>query len=372
MQEKDAKKLLTKYYAGSCSEKERELVEYWFHHLNIENKLKLSDDELDLIHEEMAEAVYAGSYNARKKVSWPRLAAAACLLMFLSAAGVFFILHRPHVSQHIAQTVPHDVTPGSNKAMLTLANGQQIALIGARNGALAKQNNTVINKTADGQVAYQPGSAEAELTYNIMSTPYGGQYTLTLSDGTKVTLNAGSSLKYPVTFIGNERKVELSGEAYFEVAHNAAKPFRVVSRGQTIEVLGTHFNINSYQDEQVIKTTLLEGSVKVSVGNQSVRLKPGQQSQTTDLHIAIKEDADTEEAVAWKNGLFEFNNASLQQVMQNAARWYDLNVSYEPGAPEIKITGKISRQVNLSELIDLLRFERAKIKVEGKNIKILK
>lgn len=315
--------------------------------------------------------------SVRRVSLWPRFAAAALVLFFLTF-GTYFLLHKKSHQQQIAKEELHDIKPGSNKAILTLANGQQIVLNDAKKGVIANEDNISIHKTTDGKLSYTNNDETdkyKEPLYNMITTPRGGQYALILSDGTKVMLNAASSLKYPASFSGNERKVELTGEAYFEVAHNASKPFKVVTQGQTVEVLGTHFDINSYADDASVNTTLLEGSVKVTSQAQQAMLKPGQQSRvnlnSSGQNIKVIDGVDLEEAVAWKNGLFEFKNASIQQVMFNAARWYDLNVIYENQAPDMKISGKISRNVNLSGLISLLKFGGLRFKIEGKNVTII-
>jgi hypothetical protein len=308
---------------------------------------------------------------------WPRFAAAALILLFLTL-GSYFLFHKKNKPQQIVKKEFHDIKPGSNKAILTLANGQQIVLNDAKKGIIANEDDISIHKTTDGKLSYtnnDEANKYKEPLYNTMTTPRGGQYTLILSDGTKVMLNAASSLKYPASFSGNERKVELTGEAYFEVAHNASKPFRVVTQGQTVEVLGTHFNINSYADDASVNTTLLEGSVKVTSQTQYAMLKPGQQSRvnlnSSGQKIKVLDGVDLDEAVAWKNGLFEFKNASVQQVMFTAARWYDLNVIYENKTPDMKISGKISRNVNFSGLMSLLQFGGLRFKINGKNVTII-
>jgi transmembrane sensor len=376
MQHQNAKKLLDKYQAGACTPEERALVEYWFHNLGTDEDHRLSDDELEITHNDMWNQVQPPVKMTSAKF-YIRAVAAIFVLCVLAFSG-YFALKQPAINPPvITKKVSHDIAPGGNKAILTLANGEQIVLTDAKNGNIATENSTLISKTADGQVVYKNKGDNAALAYNTVSTPRGGQYSLTLSDGTKVFLNAESSLKYPVTFTGDDRRVELTGEAYFEVAHNAAKPFKVSSGNQVVEVLGTHFNINSYTDESVIKTTLIEGSVKVSAGKQALLLKPGQQSQTIagtagEINIILRKNADIASEIAWKNGLFQFNNASITEVMQDAARWYDVDVVYEDHLIDVKITGQISRKVNLSGLLELMKFAGAKIKTEDRKVTISK
>ena len=375
MNQQEAKQLIDKYVNGTATPRERLLVENWYAS-NAEDKKLSDDDDFEHIAAELwIKTLQRANIKRPRVISlWPRIAVAASFTLLLIIGGYFYFARQP--MQQVVQNKPKqlDVLPGGNKAILTLANGKKISLTDAKNGHIANESDTRIDKTADGRVTYQGGTQKNEVFYNLMTTPRGGQYTLVLADGTKVILNAASSLKFPTTFAGSNRTVELTGEAYFEVAHNAAKPFRVISNGQTVEVLGTHFNINSYKDDGSIKTTLLEGSVKVVAGNDVALLKPGQQSQTGvnagSANIKVI-NADIEDEVAWTNGLFQFKNTSIKEVMYSAARWYDLNVTYEGKAPDIRISGQISRNVNLSSLINLLRFEGVKFNIEGKNIKVI-
>jgi transmembrane sensor len=259
-----------------------------------------------------------------------------------------------------------------------LADGKRIILTGAKNGTIAKDHNAIINKTADGQLVYQSDDKETASSKrpaeNLLQTPRGGEYHLILADGTNVWLNAASSIRYPTAFTGNDRRVEVTGEAYFEVAHNAAKPFRVTSKGQTVEVLGTHFNINAYDDEPGIKTTLLEGSVKVSNKDQKAILKPGQQAivQSINNSIIIK-NANTEEVVAWKNGYFLFDGEKIESIMRKVSRWYDVDVQYEQTMPDVAFGGSISRFENVSQLLEVLqRTGSVHFKIEGRRLTVMK
>jgi ferric-dicitrate binding protein FerR (iron transport regulator) len=218
----------------------------------------------------------------------------------------------------------------------------------------------------DGTKASNQGSL---ISYNTLSTPRGGQYQLVLPDGSKVWLNASSSIHFPTAFAGHERNVELTGEAYFEIAKNKQKPFHVNVNGMQVEVLGTHFNVNAYGDEGAIKTSLLEGSVKIKKGNISGLLKPGQQGvlkkNSTDLEI---KNADMNEAIAWKNGLFEFDGADIKSIMREIGRWYDVDVVYAGKVPDRRFEGKISRDAQLSDVLKILALSNVKFSVEGKKI----
>ncbi|NQX42290.1 FecR protein [Pedobacter steynii] len=304
---------------------------------------------------------------------WKKIAAVASVLLFISVGG--YILWHQSISgqQTVHNQVQHnDIAPGGNKAVLTLANGKEIILTDAKNETLASQSGININKTNNGQVVYKKIATPVQnpelITYNSIATPRGGQYRLTLADGTNVWLNAASSIKYPVVFSGKERRVEITGEVYFEVGHDATKPFRVVSNGQVVEVLGTHFNINAYRDENVVKTTLLEGKVKVSSTVGAKILKPGEQAQLEKGNILVA-DVDINEVIAWKNGLFDFQDASIETVMRQLSRWYDVDVEYRGKIPETLFTGKLHRAVNASQVIDILSYFKIHFKIENEGIK---
>jgi transmembrane sensor len=260
----------------------------------------------------------------------------------------------------VARSLPaqHDLAPGGNKAVLTLADGKKITLTGAQNGNVAKQGKVNITKTADGQLVYSRENHTSlqmdDAAVNTIETPRGGQYQLMLSDGSRVWLNAVSSLKYPADFSGNARVVELSGEGYFEVAKNALKPFHIKVNGADVQVLGTHFNINAYNDENKIKTTLLEGSVKITVQNNVAVLKPGQQGLWLgNSEIRILDAVNLTDATSWKSGLFSFHREDMQAIMRQVGRWYDVSVQYD-GEAKKHFTATIERNVPVSKLLKLL------------------
>lgn len=272
----------------------------------------------------------------------------------------------------------NDIAPGASKATLTLANGKVISLESGMATTLAKESGITISKSADGQLVYTvspdvPQSIE-ETAYNTLETPMGGQYRLILPDGTKVWLNASSSIKYPASFAKlKERKVQLSGEAYFEVAHNKASPFKVLSSRQEIEVLGTRFNVNAYNDESVLKTTLLEGSVKIyTEGNHTVVLRPGQQARVSD-EIKVG-DVDLDLAVAWKNGDFILKDEDFKTTMRKIERWYDVEVIYDESAPaDLDLGGWVSRSKNISTVLHLMESTgKVHFKVQGRRITVTK
>jgi transmembrane sensor len=264
-----------------------------------------------------------------------------------------------------------DLPPGGNKAVLTLANGQTIILDSAHNGLLAQQAGATITKTDSGNLAYSKTNEKpTDIVYNVLTTPRGGQYKLQLPDGTDVWLNSASSIKYPTAFVGNSRSVEVTGEAYFEVAKDRAKPFHVKVNKMEIEVLGTHFNINSYSEEGSIKTTLFEGSVSVTQGASHMTIKPGQQAEVGD-GLTINEHPDLDQVMAWKNGLFNFEGADLKIVLRQLSRWYDVDVVYEGSPPARKFVGEISRDLTLSQVLEGFGEMRVKFKIDGKKLIVM-
>lgn len=306
---------------------------------------------------------------------WAKFSAAAVGLLFLSF-GFYNYLHKnkPVVQKSIAKINPpqHDALPGSSKAVLTLANGKTIILDNAHNGTLAKEGNTVVNKTADGKLVYNLSNLaddNAAPSINTINTPRGGEYQVILPDGTKVWLNAASSIRFPTRFTGNSRDVEISGEAYFEVTKNKLMPFRVKTERADIEVLGTHFNVMAYGDEKLMKTTLLEGAVNIKSGSLTYKLKPGQQAQVNATgNTKVTSDIDIEDEVAWKNGIFQFRDAGIDVILRQASRWYDVNVTYQGKIPQKEFTGRLSRNVKASELLKMIQYTGIAVHIEGKNI----
>lgn len=313
--------------------------------------------------------------------NWKKLAVAASVVI---AVGLVVFVYSSYLAETPAtiagkQAAPHhEIAPGRNSAILTLADGTSIVLDSAANGALAQQGNIKVLKL-DGQIAYSHtrNDVNAQPVYNTIATAKGNQYQLILSDGSKVWLNAASSIRFPAAFTGNERRVEVTGEAYFEVAKNSAEPFRVVidkpfGNDGEIEVLGTHFNVNAYDDEKDTKTTLLEGSVKVKTASTVQVLVPGQQArQTSDARIVINKDVDVSQVVAWKEGFFLFDNTDLRTLMRQVARWYDIEVVFEGKVPEDGFSGKISRSVPLSDLLNALELNDIHFKIEGRKITLI-
>jgi len=308
-------------------------------------------------------------------------AIAASLILCFTSLWLFRTNNKPDAK--IAAIKPSikssDIAPGSNKAILTLANGARITLDSAMNGLIANQAGAKILKF-NGQLTVSPEKGLKEkpsdsnhLAYNIISTPRGGQYQLILPDGSKVWLNSASSLKFPTAFYGKERKVELTGEGYFEVAKNANMPFSVTVNQMKIAVLGTHFDIMAYDDEKTMNTTLLEGAVTVSDDGMERKLIPGQQAvvSATTRQINVWK-ADIAKAIAWKNGLFEFDNTDLSTIMRQLARWYDIEIVYDVTPEKTALGGIISRNLSLKEVLNMLEANGINhFRIEGKKVFVL-
>jgi ferric-dicitrate binding protein FerR (iron transport regulator) len=382
---------INNYFTGKATSEEKRQVNEWYYSFNDEDTVEVPAKAKDLkreINQRLRNRISksigrpgVAEMNPRP-IYLEKIAAAAAILLFLSG-GIYFYNQNQQVkkSSSSLKLVSRDLPPGGNKAVLTLADGSQISLNDAANGEIAKQAGITITKTSDGLVVYLVTDSRLQTSsskpiYNTIETPKGGQYQVNLPDGTNVWLNAGSSLRYPVAFAGNERKVELTGEAYFEVAHNRAMPFKVVSDNQTVEVLGTHFNINAYKDEPSTNTTLLEGSVMVFqlTTSNSQLLKPGQESIIRDRAGLIEvQNADTESVIAWKNGFFQFNNIDIQTIMRQLERWYDVKVSYQEKLPGKYFTGVIARNTNISKVLHMLELTNSvHFEINGKEVIVLK
>jgi len=372
---KNARELLTKYKAGTCTAEEKMLIEKWLLFYHASETTDLTETDFGQMHKELWESVQQEiSIKPAMLPLWPKVAAAMGLVI-LSIGVYWFTAKKEAFNQGVV--VVNDVAPGKNKAYLTLANGKRIELTDAANGKLVEEAGVQITKTADGQLVYEispdPGGKRSS-GFNSIETPRGGQYQINLPDGTRVWLNAASKLVYPLSFApkGN-RKVRLSGEAYFEVARDETCPFLVESIGQTVKVLGTHFNINSYADEGEIKTTLLEGSVKVESNDPGTILKPGEQASFKNNKIKVTQ-VNPENAIAWKNGEFEFSNESLESIMRKISRWYDVDVIYQDQDLKNEIfSGGISRFEQVSDVLKKLSLtEGARFKIEGRRIFVMK
>ncbi|QNN43694.1 FecR family protein [Pedobacter roseus] len=364
--EKNAKNLLDKYLAGIGTPEENAVIEDWYHQLPFENG---SPDHHAI--ENSKEEVWqrlGPRVKSSRMIILKRVAIAASIILCLGM-GLYFMVGRNSVPL-TAKTELKDILPGGHKAILTLADGTIVNLDDAKNGEVASQNGIVIRKAKNGQLEYVVKEIpNAPLTgSNSIATPRGGQYQVSLPDGTRVWLNAATTLKYPYAFAKNERVVELNGEAYFEVAKDHTRPFRVKTDAQTVEVLGTHFNINAYADEAAVKTTLLEGAVKVSNASGSVNLHPGEQSRLNNgtAKLIVDQQVDIDKEMAWRNNIFSFDNDDLQTIMRQISRWYDVDVVYEGKITSEKYVGEIPKNSNLAEVFKILELNHVHIDARGK------
>ncbi|HUC81197.1 MAG TPA: FecR domain-containing protein [Flavisolibacter sp.] len=271
----------------------------------------------------------------------------------------------------VSAPLPEKIVPGKDGAILTLADGRTIVLDSAGNGVVATENGSEIVLN-NGQLIYKSKNAN-NISFNTMSTPNGRQFQLVLPDGTKAWLNAASSLRYPTAFVGADRQVEVTGEVYFEVAKNREKPFKVkVNEEMEVVVLGTHFNINAYANETSINTTLLEGAVQIRNGNQKELLSPGEQAQVAgNKKIKRIKGVNLKKVMAWKNGVFDFNGASLQEVLRQLERWYDITVVYEKGVPQTEFVGTMGRDLNLEDVLKGLKLSEVNFRMEGRKLIVL-
>lgn len=376
----DEEKELNAWVAESIQNRER--FERWRNEELLAHKIRdYYQVDSDAIYQKMNQAIREVSIaepavRAEKVRSlWPRIAVAASIILAIAIIG-YFILHKPTKENYAAASVKSDVSPGGNKAFLVLGNGQRISLTDAGNGMIAEQAGQSIKKTSDGIVVYDranAGGEHAEQLYNTVEIPRGGQYQITLSDGSKVWLNAASSLKYPAVFNGADRQVELTGEACFEVVKDKVHPFKVKTAGQTVEVLGTLFNINSYPDEKNIATTLIEGSVKVTGETRLVIIKPGEQAINNGRQIQVAQ-ANIDNVIDWRNGDFYLNRIDFRVAMRKIARWYDIEVIYDTSVPDnIESGGWISRSKPLSAVLHAMeRTGQVHFKLEEKKLYVSK
>ncbi|TSJ36580.1 DUF4974 domain-containing protein [Mucilaginibacter corticis] len=358
----ELRRLAYKWKTGTLTEEEADRLAQW-DQAQRDEIMELSDDSEgpDAVRDRMYAHVLASiNPNQRPAIRrlMPLIAIAASILLALAAILYFYIKSKPATDQIVK--VENDLKPGTNGAILTLANGKKIVLEKTRVGAIASG----INKSNDSLLTYnQP----EEIGQNILETPKGHQYSVVLPDGTKVWLNAASSLKYPTKFV-SERIVELTGEAYFEVVHNVHMPFKVKTNNQLTEDIGTRFNISAYNDEPATATTLVEGSVKV---NEQL-LKPGYTAISPVSTTTNVKRADIDQVIAWKNGAFSFEKTPVPVMMRQIARWYDVEVAYEGEIPNKTITGEVHRNVNASQALQILSYLNIHYRIEGKKIIITK
>jgi len=371
MEKEQLKELFKKYHAGKCTEEEKALLEAWYLQYN-EHDLDISPKRIKAIRDRIFREL-PGNHTAFLKIGLVLAAAAVTIGIIVSITLNFSLLkgNRAALPQNL------QIAPGTNSAVLTLSNGKKINLKNAVSGQLATQSGIQIVKTASGEITYKStgstGDADDTKTNNI-STPNGGQWQVMLPDGTKVWLNSATTFTYPASFgKQKDRVVQLTGEAYFEVAKDKLHPFIVKTAQEEVAVLGTHFNINSYTDEPSVKTTLAEGRVKISGINGKIKfLIPGQQAVLKNGDLTVGE-ANVEEALAWKNGYFRFNDEDIQSIMRKLSRWYNIDVQYEGDISSEGLNGKISRFKNISQVLKALEATKTvHFKVEGRRVTVLK
>jgi hypothetical protein len=371
---KDFLNLIERYLNNGASVEETELIENYYKEFSQNPNISdtLNEDEVNSLKAAIREKVDERIRRAENPTvpiyrrKYYQMAAAILLFSMLSVLVTYKV--RKATVNLVAQN--HDLAPGGNKAILTLANGAKINVGAIQNGALTAQPGTQIIKQ-NGQLAYEvsANSNSTKISYNTLTTPKGGQYHLILADGTNVWLNAASSLKYPTAFTGSERVVELTGEAYFEVVHNSKQPFKVKTANQTIQDIGTQFNVNAYDDEEASATTLVEGSVKIYDAKRAMLIKPGQQYLLKSNSIAeVKSDVDIDEIVAWKNGMFQFDNADIKTIMRQISRWYNVDIEYQGQIPSSTYHGRISRNSNASAILKILQLSGINFTIEGRKI----
>jgi len=371
----DAKTLLTKFQKGNCNPEEIEALSYWLHHYRSDIRPKFTETDLNNISSELWTRIEQAipEQKPMRVTLWPKIAIAAAVLLALFATMLIF-RYKDTPEQKTAGVSQNDIDPGKEKAFLILSNGKRVFL-DEQSAAAIEQPGVSISKKANGMLVYRISPEEpAGDAQNTLQTPNGGQYQVTLPDGTQVWLNAASSISYPLSFKGKkERIVSLSGEGYFEVMHDSKHPFLVKSGAQTVQVLGTHFNVQAYQDEISIKTTLISGAVKVSGGNNqpSKVLKPGQQSNFTMQAIQVS-TADIEQAIAWRNNDFVFSGENLSEVMRQISRWYDVEVEFKGNIGETAFYSTISRKKKLSEILKALTLNQGvHFKIEGRRVTVM-
>jgi transmembrane sensor len=379
---KELESILKKYLEGTATPEETNFLEQYYNYLedqpglstllsDAENK-KIERRNWERLNAQMDEPLHTISPHQLPFYSKWRWVAAASIILALGFSSWFFFNNKGDKQQEIVElNVTNDIKPPEeNRATITLTNGQTVYLDSAAIGSLAVQGSVKLVKLANGKIAYQTGSDEIIETpaYNTLTNPKGSRVVdMTLADGSRVWLNAGSSITYPVVFIENERTVTITGEAYFEVAPDKTKPFKVTKGQMQVEVLGTHFNVNAYDDEKNIKVTLLEGAVRLKTNEENQILKPGEQAQVSG-NISILKNVDVEAVMAWKDGRFKFSSVDIETIMRQVARWYDIDIEYR-GKVEGTLSGGLARNVNASQLFHVLELtDKVRFEIEGRKV----
>lgn len=376
---KEIKKLHERCLAGKATPEEQALFEQYkdqFDLADIPWTTEMGDYEeiKHKLRQNLDDKMQQRTHISWSTYYWP---AAASILIIMGLATWFAISNKRKTSPAAKlASAPVVIKPGTNKAILILANSRSITLDSSKLGNIASEHNTTIIKNQKHVLQYKTDASIAQnknTAFNTLITPRGGQYELRLADGTKVWLNADSRLRFPVNFTGKERVVELTGEAYFEVAKNKNMPFKVITGSKTIKVLGTHFNVSAYPND-TYRTTLLEGSVRLdAVNGSSAMLRPCEQGVFDNKSGFKIAKADTAEAVAWKNGIFLFKNENITDIMKQISRWYDLDVAYAADMKPIKLGGTVSRYSNISNLLKTIELTGSvHFKLEGRRVIVMR
>ncbi|MGE7777658.1 FecR family protein [Chitinophaga sp. NPDC101104] len=379
--------LVNRFFEGASSEDERQELADWVNRSASDAALQSVLEEAWRNYEPSApdrqlgeaamERVYARisdeTDRTRMRIAWWKPAAAAAVL-FLAGLGIWKGTRTAQEPlANVQEEVANDVMPGGEKAVLTLSNGRQIVLDSAANGLLAQQGGTSVNKLSNGQLVYDgEDNREGEIVYNTMTTPRGGQYRLTLPDGTKAWLNSASSITFPTAFAGASRSVTITGEVYLEVAKDEKMPFTVKANGVDIAVLGTHFNVSAYPEDGAVRTTLLEGKVKVSTAAGSRTIAPGEQAQAGNGRLDVHQHVNLDQVMGWKNGRFVFEGEPIARVMNQLSRWYDVEVG-DIEQVDDRFYLDLPRSKKLSDVLKALELTgKVKFKIEGKKIVVMK
>lgn len=372
------KEIIKRYNSGEATPEERTWLESWYDGIDGSAPGRFDEEDRRQVEQQLRNRF--SMQLSRQPGGFFRMifslpAAAAVLLLAILGGGLYYRFH--HAKEPVNESVrfKNDIAPGTAEAVLTLADGTVIPLDSLQSGMTIRQGDAQVLKQDNGKLVYETAAAGKEETvFNTLSTPMGGKYQVILPDGTKIWLNAASSIRYPTVFSGKERQVEISGEVYFEVAKDETAPFIVNAAGTEVRVLGTHFNIMAYPDEPSIRTTLMEGAVSVRKGDQQAILAPGQQalsSRQAAEAIQVKKGVDTEQVIAWKNDLFQFNSTPVDEVMRQIARWYDAKIVYEGLRPAISFTGLMPRDRNVSEVLKILELAGGvKFGIEGRVVTV--
>jgi transmembrane sensor len=379
---KELESILKKYLEGKATPEETIFLEHYYDYLQDQPGLStlLSDAEnkkiehrnwerLNARMDELSQTIAPHHITSFRKGRW---VAAASFILAIGLGGWFFLVNKNDKQQQVVQKkVIDDIKPpDGNRATITLTNGQTVYLDSAAIGSLAVQGSVKLVKLANGKIAYQTASDDIieKPAYNTLTNPKGSRVVdMTLADGSRVWLNAGSSITYPVAFIEKERTVLITGEAYFEVARDKTKPFKVTKGEMQVEVLGTHFNVNAYDDEKNIKVTLLEGAVRLKTNKENQILQPGEQAQVSGT-ISILKNVDVEAVMAWKDGRFKFSSVDIETIMRQVARWYDMDIEYR-GKVEGTLSGGLARNVNASQLFHVLELtDKVRFEIQGRKV----